>query len=102
MQQFITDNKDKIIELCQTYHVLRLSVFGSAVRDDFNPETSDVDMLVEFEPPGTFRYAKNFFTLQRELTALMSRDVDLVIAGTLRNPIILESVTADQRELYAV
>ena len=101
MQQFILENRNKIIELCRTHHVLRLSVFGSAVRDDFNPETSDIDMLVDFEPPGTFRYDKNFFGLQRSLSDLLSREVDLVISHSIENPIILKNVKADQRELYA-
>ena len=101
MQQFILEHRDKIIELCRTHHVLRLSVFGSAVRDDFNPETSDVDMLVEFEPPGTFRYAKNFFGLQRSLSFLLNRDVDLVISHTVENPIILDRIEQDKRLLYA-
>ena len=46
MQQFITDRLPEIKELCRTHYVQRLSIFGSAVRDDFNPETSDVDVRV--------------------------------------------------------
>ena len=101
MQQIIIDNLEKIAELCRTHHVLRLSVFGSAVRDDFNLESSDVDFLVDFEPPGSFRYARNFFGLQRSLSLLLNRDVDLVISHTVENPIILESIEEDKRLLYA-
>ena len=100
MQQFITENRDAIIELCRTHHVLRLSVFGSAVRDDFNPETSDVDMLVDFEPPGTFRYAKNFFALQKALAALIGRDVDLVITQSVENPILRNRIEQQKKLLY--
>ena len=52
MQPIITENREKIAELCRTHHVRRLSVFGSAVRDDFDSSNSDVDLLVEFQDLG--------------------------------------------------
>lgn len=36
--------------LCVQHRVERLDIFGSAARDDFDPESSDVDFLVQFEP----------------------------------------------------
>ena len=48
--------KDRIADFCRRYHIRRLAVFGSALRDDFGPD-SDVDVLVEFElghVPGFF------------------------------------------------
>lgn len=61
-------------EFCRRNHIRRLSLFGSVLRDDFGPE-SDVDVLVEFEEghvPGL-----RFFALQRELSTLLGRPVDL-------------------------
>ncbi len=101
MQPIITENREKIAELCRRHHVRRLSVFGSAVRDDFDPARSDVDFLVEFAEPLQVRYAQNFFALQRSLAGLLARDVDLVIAGTIRNPYLLSSIRGDLQELYA-
>ena len=57
-------------------HIRRLAIFGSALRSDFN-ESSDIDILVEFEPehsPGLFGMAR----MERELSALLGgRKVDL-------------------------
>jgi hypothetical protein len=68
--------RDEIAEFCQRNHIRRLHLFGSALRDDFRPD-SDVDVLVEFEPghvPGFFR----LFDMEMELSALFSgRKVDL-------------------------
>ena len=51
MHTAIADKKAKLIELCCQYNVARLEVFGSAARGtDFDPQTSDADFLVEFEP----------------------------------------------------
>ena len=42
-------NRDLLRDVCKRWHITRLSVFGSALRDDFGPE-SDVDVLIEFDP----------------------------------------------------
>jgi uncharacterized protein len=66
---------EKIAEFCRRYHIRRLSLFGSVLRDDFRPE-SDIDMLVEFEPghvPGLLSMAG----LEMELSELLGRKVDL-------------------------
>ena len=61
--------------ICRRYHVVRLAVFGSVLREDFGPD-SDVDMLVEFEPGMTPGFG--FIRLERELSDLVGRPVDLV------------------------
>jgi predicted nucleotidyltransferase len=64
-----------LAEFCERHGIARLSLFGSALRDDFGPD-SDIDVLVEFLPqrvPSMIRLAG----IARELTALVGRDVDL-------------------------
>lgn len=61
-------------DFCRRNHIRRLALFGSILREDFGPE-SDVDVLVEFEP-GT-RVGLRFFALERELSQLIGRKVDL-------------------------
>jgi uncharacterized protein len=53
----------KIAEFCQRHHIRCLSLFGSILREDFS-STSDVDVLVEFEPGKTPGFA--IVTLQPE------------------------------------
>ena len=100
MQPIITENREKIAELCRTHHVRRLSVFGSAVRDDFDPERSDVDLLVEFDSVRE-GYAKNFFALLFSFDQLFGREVDLVIENAIRNPYLRQAIDADKVTLYA-
>ena len=66
--------KDEISSFCHRHHIKKLSIFGSALREDFRPE-SDIDILVEFEPgytPGL-----NFFTIEEELSKILGKKVDL-------------------------
>ena len=101
MQQFITDRMPEIQDLCRTHHVQRMTIFGSAVRDDFNPETSDVDVRVIFDSEKIERYARNAFSFQDALVELFGRKVDLVSAKTLRNDYFRRAIERDQVEVYA-
>lgn len=101
MQEIITENREKIAELCRAHHVRRLSVFGSAVREDFDPATSDVDLLVDFEALGEMEYAPNYFDFLRHLDSLFGRKVDLVSDRYVRNPYFRREVDQDKVLLYA-
>lgn len=73
--------KDKIAEFCRQHNIRRLAVFGSVLRQDFQPD-SDVDVLVEFEqghPVGLIRLAR----IERELSELLGHPVDLNTEGFL-------------------
>ena len=76
-----TDTR-RVAEFCRKYYIRRLALFGSALRDDFGPE-SDVDVLVEFKPghvPGLIAMAR----LERELSeAFGGRKVDMRTASDL-------------------
>jgi predicted nucleotidyltransferase len=66
----------QIRDFCLKHHIRSLALFGSVLRDDFDP-ASDVDILVEFEPrhvPGLLRLA----AMERELSAMLGgRHVDM-------------------------
>jgi len=72
--------KDQIAEFCRRHRIRKLALFGSILRDDFRPE-SDVDVLVEFEP-GT-RVGLRFFAIERALSEILGRKVDLNTPGFL-------------------
>ncbi len=77
-----------------------LSLFGSALRDDFRQD-SDVDVLVHFGPGGGFTF-ENRVGMQDELSALFGgREVDLVERRTVRNPYIRHHALTHRQVLYA-
>lgn len=71
----------ELAAFCQRNRIRRLSLFGSVLRDDFGP-TSDVDVLVEFEPGARVGMIR-LGALELELAALLGRPVDLNTAGFL-------------------
>lgn len=86
--------------MCARHRVLRLAVFGSALRDDFDPQRSDLDFAVEFEPLSPSAHADAYFGLLSDLEDLFGRPVDLVEYGPIRNPYFLRSVLDTQVAVY--
>jgi uncharacterized protein len=68
--------KEKVEVFCSRHHILRLSVFGSALREDFDPAASDVDILVEFEPGQKIGFL-GLARLEMELSEMLGFKVDL-------------------------
>ena len=89
-------DRERLAELCRRQGIRRLALFGSALRDDFGPE-SDLDVLVEFEP-GT-RVGLRFVAIQDELSELLGRRVDLNTPGFL-SPHFRERVLGTAVPLY--
>ncbi len=73
---------EALAEFCRRNQIRALSVFGSALRDDFTPD-SDVDFLVEFEPDAHFGYI-GLAGIEAELGDLIGRKADLNPAGPIR------------------
>jgi predicted nucleotidyltransferase len=101
MTQLIEQHRDELAALCRRAGARRLDAFGSAVRDDFDPTTSDLDFLVEFDDVPPASYAEAYFTLKVGLEALFGRQVDLVTDSSLANPFFRERVVAERRNVYA-
>jgi hypothetical protein len=101
MSPSIAQHRCEIADLCRRYQVRRLELFGSAAEDRFDPERSDVDFLVEFEPLADGEHADTYFGLLEALQALFSRHVDLVMVRAIRNPYFLEAIEPTRTLLYA-
>src|SRR5207244_10869145 len=71
---------DHLARLRQKYGLASVALFGSAARDELQP-ASDVDVLVEFDGPATFR---RYFDLKDELEQLLGRRVDVVTLRGLK------------------
>lgn len=101
MIELIEKHRTELQELCRKYHVKTLEVFGSAADGTWDPMTSDLDFLVEFQPLGPGQLFDFFFDLKDGLQTLFARKVDLVSPRGIRNPYFLEAVNQSRRVLYA-
>ena len=101
MHPAIAQHRASIAAICQRYGICRLEVFGSAARgDDFVPESSDADFLVEFAA-GTQPDLHSFYGAKAELEQLLGRGVDLVEPGAVRNPYVLASINQQRAIIFS-
>lgn len=101
MNKIIQQKQPQLEALCRQYHAQRLEVFGSVTRDDFDPATSDLDFLVEFDEEGLKNYADCYFGLLAALESLFSLPVELVVISSLKNPYFLQNIQKNRTLLYA-
>ena len=77
-----------------------LELFGSATGDRFDPATSDLDFLVDYEEIPPRDHAACYFGLLFSLEELFGRQVDLVELSAVRNPYFLQAIAKDRVLLY--
>jgi predicted nucleotidyltransferase len=99
MNRQVQLDHDALEAFCRKWRIRELSLFGSALRDDFGPD-SDLDFLVSFEPEA----ALDLFDLaemKEELEAHYGRPVDLVEKEALRNPWRKRGILRTREVIYA-
>ena len=92
----IAFDRERIARFCRERGIRRLSLFGSVLRGDFDPQRSDVDVLAEFEPGVLKRVGFQYFGYGEELAAILGRKVDFC---SRLHPLILNRV---KNELFPV
>lgn len=102
LPKVVADHLEEIRALCREYGVLRLEVFGSALTSRFDPETSDIDLLVEYPADYDFGlWLGRYLDLNERLSEVLGRPVDLVMVGAVRKPRFIEAIRDNRRLLYA-
>ena len=94
----VSINRDELALFCRKYGVCRLSMFGSILRQDFDPNQSDVDMLVEFAP-GVHKSLFKLAEMQDVLGQMLGLKVDLTTPGSL-SKYFRDEVLASAEVLY--
>jgi len=95
----IDNYRNQIIELCDNHNVKELYLFGSVLTDQFN-DSSDIDLLIQFDQVELLEYFDNYMDLKEKLEKMFNRQVDLVENQAVRNPIFRKVLDREKRLLY--
>jgi predicted nucleotidyltransferase len=102
MNALIVEHLDAIRAISREYGVVRLEVFGSVCTPEFDPESSDIDFIVEYLPDyDSGLWLTRYFEFKERLEALLGRPVDLIMASAMRKPRFIEAVNETRQLLYA-
>jgi hypothetical protein len=94
--------EERVAELCRRWRIAELSLFGSALRDDFRPD-SDIDLLVRFKPDADWSLL-DYAHMELELEELLGRKVDLVSQAAIErssNWIRRKEILETSHQIYA-
>jgi len=92
-------DREAIAAFCRKWRIREMSLSGSAIRDDFRPD-SDLDFLISFEPDAHWDLF-DWVDMRDELIAMTGRDVDIVAKEALRNPYRKREILRKYEVLYA-
>jgi len=100
MSILIDTNREEIAATCQQYGIERLFIFGSALRDDFKPGESDIDLLAEFGPLEITKRFHTYLDARNAFKKIFKSEVDLVMSGAVKNKIIANEIDRTKKLLY--
>ena len=101
MLDIIENNLSEIQKLCLQFNVRKLEVFGSALTENFDHASSDIDFLVEFQQLQSGQYANSYFGLLDAIKKVLGREVDLVMTKAIKNQYFLQKINQNRKVLYA-
>lgn len=90
--------QDDINAICQHYHIKSLTLFGSALSDNFHDD-SDINLLIELDNANNG--IKRYMNIKFDLENLFKRPVDLVMPKAIKNNRIKAYIFSNIKEIYA-
>jgi predicted nucleotidyltransferase len=95
----VEKNINKLVDLCKLHKVRELYIFGSVLTDKFS-DSSDIDLLVQFENVDILQYFDNYMEFKENLENLLGRPVDLLENQAIRNPVFRRVVDRNKKLVY--
>ena len=92
----------QLAEFCRKWRIEKLEVFGSALRDDFDANASDIDLLVSYSPEADWSLLDHV-QITHELSVLLGRRVDLLTRRSVersRNPFRKKRILETAQPVY--
>ena len=100
LRETIKVRPKEFTSLCESFGVKTLYAFGSSVTDDFNEESSDIDLLIELNTEDPIEKGQNLLDLWDKFEAFFQRKVDLLTSSSIRNPILRKNIDASKILVY--
>jgi predicted nucleotidyltransferase len=96
-------NYEKIVEFCQRWKITEFALFGSVLREDFRPESSDIDILVSFAQDAHWTLF-DWVDMEEDIRNIFERNVDLVSRRGIersRNYLRRQAILNSAKVIYA-
>lgn len=100
LMTLLKDKYSNFVDLCRAHKVDKMYAFGSSVTDRFDPETSDIDVVVKVDIDDPVDRGEALLSLWDKLEALCNRKVDLLTEDSIRNPYLKSNIDRTKKLIY--
>ena len=96
----IRERYTDFVELCRSHKVDKIYAFGSSITDHFDPERSDIDIVVKIDIEDPADRGEALLSLWDKLETLFKRKIDLLTENSIRNPYLKSSIDRTKKLIY--
>lgn len=96
----VKERHTEFVDLCRSHKVDKIYAFGSSITDHFNPEKSDVDLVVKIDIEDPADRGEALLSLWDNLEIFFERKVDLLTDDSIRNPYLKSSIDRTKKLIY--
>jgi predicted nucleotidyltransferase len=100
VKEKIQAKMNDFVLLCKTHNVKSLYAFGSSTTDNFDENSSDIDLLVEIDSDDPIQRGESLMSIWDKLELFFQRKVDLLTSSSLKNPFLKKSIDATKVLIY--
>ena len=88
------------VEVCRSHRVDKIYAFGSSITDHFDPNKSDIDLVVKVDIDDPVDRGETLLSLWDKLESLFKRKVDLLTEDSIRNPYLKANINRTKKLIY--
>jgi predicted nucleotidyltransferase len=96
----IRDRYIDFVDLCRSHRVEKIYAFGSSITNQFDPQTSDIDIVVKIGIDDPADRGEALLSFWDKLEALFNRKVDLLTENSIRNPYLKSNIDRTKKLIY--
>lgn len=100
MKESIQTKLVEFLTLCKSHKVKNIYAFGSAVTENFNEDSSDIDLLIEIDMEDPIERGEILMDIWDKLEDFFQRKVDLLTHSSIKNPILKKNIDSTKILLY--
>jgi len=100
LKALIRERYADFVALCRSHKVDKIYAFGSSITDHFNPNSSDIDIVVKIDIDDPADRGEALLSLWDQLEAFFKRKVDLLTEDSIRNPYLKSNINRTKKLIY--
>lgn len=100
LKESINHKMADFLSLCKAHNVKNLYAFGSSITDEFNENSSDIDLLIEIDNDDPIERGENLMNIWDKFEHFFQRKVDLLTNTSIKNPMLKKSIDSTKILIY--